>query len=268
LCYRSRPYHAAGWWWWDDPDCYIHNIFSEEDQYCAWSEGWADFLPLPVNNDECYDLGPDHCGDHGGVTYNLEWQNWDDGYPWGDGVEGRVAGSLYGIFDDNNEGYDSATFGFAPIADIVFNGTNVVDLDWFWINWSVSHQSNHNAVRALFQNTIDYDGAPIFYPELPDKTIFVNGHGAIDLWFYSYDYESLDEELTFEITYNPNPQCGISLENNRWIDIAPQPNWLGTCEAIIQVSDSLKTNNDIFLVNVIVPVDTEFLPIISLMSNP
>jgi hypothetical protein len=154
------------------------------------------------------------------------------------------------------------SFGFAPIADIVFNGTNVVDLDWFWINWSVSHQSNHNAVRPLFQNTIDYDGAPIFYPELPDKTIFVNGHGAIDLWFYSYDYESLDEELTFEISYNPNPQCGISLEDNRWIDITPQQNWLGTCEVSIQVSDSIKDYSDTFQVNVVPVVGIVHLPLI------
>ena len=176
-----------------------------------------------------------------------------------------MAGSLYDLLDNNNEVYDSASFAFAPIVDIAFYGTNVVDFPWFWNNWSVSYQSNHNAVRALYQNIIDYDGEPIFYPELPDKTIFVNNppwHRAIDLWFYSYDYESLDEELTFEITYNPNPQCVISLEDNRWIDITPQPNWLGTCEATIRVSDSIKENSDTFQVNIVPVVGIAYLPVI------
>jgi hypothetical protein len=84
-------WNKTGWWLWWDIGCYNHQLFSQEDVNCAWSEGWADFLPLVVNGDECYDFGRGPCGAGGGAFENLETRNRNDLpplFPWGDAVEG------------------------------------------------------------------------------------------------------------------------------------------------------------------------------------
>ena len=263
---HNYMYNANGWWYCDDPFCWDHQMFEQINPNCAWSEGWADYFPLIVNNDPCFDWGIGPCGIDGTLYYDLEAINREPppDYPWGDSVEGRVAGSLYDLFDNDNEGYDSATFGFEPIADIVFDGDVDENFSLFWVDWLERSMDNlHDAVRALYQNTIDYDTLPIL-SGLPDRIIFENNppwYHAIDLWEYSFDLESDDWQLAFEIIYNPDPRCGISLEDNRWINIAPQHNFLGSCEATIEVSDSLHSAGDTFQVIVVPVVDVKYLPI-------
>ena len=46
----------ANGWWYADSNCFLHHIFESIDVECAWAEGWADFLPLVVNGDPCYDF--------------------------------------------------------------------------------------------------------------------------------------------------------------------------------------------------------------------
>jgi len=63
-----------------------HSIDEFSHPNCAWTEGWANFFPLAVQNEPNFELG-------NGDDENLETKtwgtpNWDDG----DGVEGRVAG--------------------------------------------------------------------------------------------------------------------------------------------------------------------------------
>jgi hypothetical protein len=100
-------FNATFWWWWD-PSCWDHSMFSQEDINCAWSEGWADYFPLTVNMDPCYDFDTGPCTGTPDVrNYNLESHGRGDQYPWGDAVEGRVAGALYDIFDSTNDGYDA-----------------------------------------------------------------------------------------------------------------------------------------------------------------
>jgi hypothetical protein len=117
-------WNKTGWWLWWDIGCYNHQLFSQEDVNCAWSEGWADFLPLVVNGDPCYDFDAGPCTGGPDIRhFNLEAHSRSDNpqlFPWGDAVEGRVAGALYDLFDNTNEGFDSATFGFAPVANPVF----------------------------------------------------------------------------------------------------------------------------------------------------
>jgi len=102
-------WNKTGWWLWWDIGCYNHQLFSQESLECAWSEGWADFLPLAVNRDWCFDFGIGPCtGTPDYDYYNLEAHSRDDDqrvFPGGDRVEGRVAGALYDLFDAQNEGY-------------------------------------------------------------------------------------------------------------------------------------------------------------------
>jgi len=268
-------WNATGWWLWWDVWCYNHNLFSQEDVNCGWSEGWADFIPLAVNstlnpNDSCFDFGSGPCG--GGFFENLELRNRDDlppVFPWGDSVEGRVAGALYDLFDGVNEGFDSATFGFTPIANNVFQAPNEDCLEAFWEGWKISEENEHHAVRAIYQNTIDYDTPPRYEPSLPDR-IVLQGLGcenAIDLWTYSTDDESSDSELDWQIVYTSDWRCGATIDGGDMVDIHPQSGWLGSCDVTIQANDSLKTTNDTFRVNVLPVQAWVFLPIV-MNSNP
>ena len=260
-------YNATGWWLWDDPWCYNHDLFTQESIMCAWSEGWADFFPLAITApaDQCYDKGVGPCtGFEDQDHYNLESHGRGDGFPSGDTVEGRVAGALYDLFDYTNEPtYDSAYFGFDPIADIVFQEGYYAFHD-FWNDWKSSGLNKHHAVRAIYQNTIDYDTSPRFSPLLPDRNV-LEGYSythAIDLWSYTADDESADADLTYQLTSVTDTRCGISLVDGHWINIIPQAGWFGMCDATIRVSDSLKTASDTFRVTVMPIVGHMVLPLI------
>jgi len=261
-------YNKTGWWLWWDIRCYKHSLFSQEDVRCAWSEGWADFLPLVVNGDPCYDFRTGPCT---GISdydyYDLEAHSRSDNsqlFPFGDIVEGRVAGALYDLFDSTNEGFDSASFGFAPIANIVFQAPNEDRFSAFWNSWKASGWNRHHAVRAIYQNTIDYNTSPHFEPPLPDR-IVLQGFGwenAIDLWAYSADDESYDWELDWQVVHVSDHRCGVTIDARDYVDIYPQAGWLGSCDVTIRVSDSLKTADDTFRVNVVPVRARVFLPII------
>lgn len=261
-------YNTTGWWlWWDIP-CYGHNLFGQEDTNCAWSEGWADFFPLVANGDPCYDFGAGPCTgiadqDH----YNLETHNRNDNqaqFPFGDSVEGRVAGALYDLWDTANEPiYDNATFGFDPIADTVFQAPHEDTFRKFWDSWKTSGQNKHHAVRAIYQNAIDYDAAPRFDPLLPDLTALQSlpRFHVIDLWNYAVDDESADAELGWQIINVTDARCGVSLDSH-FVNLAPQQGWLGSCDVTISVSDGIKANTDTFRVTVAPVRGRNFLPII------
>jgi len=265
-------WNKTGWWWWH-PACWDHGLFTQEDVNCAWSEGWADFLPLVVNGDECFDLFVGPCtGDPDVRHYNLETHGRGDNpqaFPWGDTVEGRVAGALYDLFDSTNEGFDSAWFGFAPIANIVFQAPHEDRFSAFWDSWKGSGQNKHHAVRAIWQNTIDYDTPPRFEPPLPDRTVLqgFRWENAIDLWAYSADDESNDWELDWQIVYTSDWRCGVTIDAGDYVDIHPQAGWLGSCDVTIRVSDSLKMADDTFRVNVVPVRARVFLPLV-LRNSP
>ena len=263
-------YNANGFWWWF-PTCWGHSMYSEIDANCAWSEGWADYFPLAVNNDPCYDFGRGSCGAYPGFFYNLELidRNYlPPNYPWGDLVEGRVAGALYDLFGSSDDGYDSADFGFDPIADIIYYGTTEESFYGFWLSWKDNGYNHHNAVRAIYQNTIIYNWAPYFSTLLPDLQVTEGNprFHVIDLWDYTDDFESQDAELTYELTYVSTPLCGIEVDDH-WINVIPEPDWIFTCTAIVRVSDSLMYSEDTFQVNTIPVVDTKYLPITYFMFS-
>lgn len=264
-------YNVTGWWLWYNIGCYSHALFSQEDADCAWSEGWADFLPLVVNGDSCYDFGQGPCtGIPDRDYYNLETHSRSDNpqlFPWGDTVEGRVAGVLYDLFDNTNEGFDSANFGFRPIVDLVFQEPLEQTFLLFWQNWMGSGQNRHHAVRAIYQNTIDYDTPPRFEPPLPDRTVLqgLGWENAIDLWAYSADEESNDWELDWQVVYVSDGRCGVTIDAWDHVDIHPEAGWSGSCTVTIRVSDSLQTAEDTFQVSVVPVRARVFLP--SVMKN-
>ena len=65
----------ANGWWYVSSGCFNHYIDkTTHDASCAWSEGWADFLPLFVNKDQCYNrTAVNPCSGQPDIDYfNLE----------------------------------------------------------------------------------------------------------------------------------------------------------------------------------------------------
>ncbi|MCS6827127.1 MAG: transthyretin-like family protein [Caldilinea sp.] len=262
-------YNRANWWVLD-AGCFNHEIFLEvNSETCAWSEGWADFLPLPVNNDACFDWREGPCS---GIPdqhhYNLETHSRNDNpaaFPWGDRVEGRIAGALYDLFDNDNEGFDSAAFGFGPIAAIVLDNQPEDRFFTFWQRWRVAYENRrHHALRALHQNTIDYNTPPRFDPLLPDRVALrgVAWPRALDLWSYAVDDDSPDSELSFQIMAVSDNRCGVTLTENRWINLAPQANRLGVCDVTVRASDTIAIVDNVFRVMVAPILAHTYMPAI------
>ncbi len=159
-------FNATGWWLWWDVSCYDHSLFSQEDVYCAWSEGWGDFFALGVNsilnaNDTCYDFDIGPCTGAPNIRhFNLETHSRNDGnqalFPFGDIVEGRVAGSLYDLFDGTNDGYDQIGVGFPAIWNIIRISPTESTFWDFWNSWKAGGNNQIHSLLAFYQNTIDY----------------------------------------------------------------------------------------------------------------
>ncbi len=148
--------NANGYWYFG---CLTHYMFITSDVHCAWSEGWADFFPLAVNGDQCYNRGPNSCqGTADTDYYNLEAHSRADNQPLEDTVEGRVAGALYDLYDSNNEGFDRISTDFYHIAYFALGGTQITSFYDFWSNhWEFySGQNSFLSGLTLWWNTIGY----------------------------------------------------------------------------------------------------------------
>jgi hypothetical protein len=158
--------NANGWWYWY-PDCWSHYMFVTSSINCAWSEGWADFFSMAVNNTQCYNFNPYSCqGIPDTDYYNLEVHSRADttSFPWGDNVEGRVAGALYDLYDYTNEGFDKISAGFSPIAYITLSNSQTQTFLDFWNNWiSSSGQDQFLSGLTLWWNTINYENIQQMY---------------------------------------------------------------------------------------------------------
>jgi len=177
-------------------------------------------------------------------------------------VEGRVAGALFDLMDSGNEvpWYDTAFWGFDPIMDSTIAGMDNSSFSDFWNDYQGTDK--HNGVRAIYQNTIDYDQAPIFIG-IPNQNMIQNlsySH-LLNLWNYSSDAESPIASLTYQIVYISDSRCGIALDSH-WINASPQMNWHGNCYVDIQASDSIKATTARINLNVLQINSRIFLPII------
>ena len=146
--------------WFPQTYCpFPHYMTTNEHVNCAWTEGWADFFPLVINANPTYTWAS-------GATLNLETPTWGTPY-WdnGEGVEGRVAGALWDIYDNIADGNDIYSMGFNQIEDLVFGNRQNRFLE-FWNQWLTNGYSQ-NAVWCIYQNTIDYRSNPPITPTKP-----------------------------------------------------------------------------------------------------
>ncbi len=266
----------GNWFWtsgqWGDLiACLQHSPFQESNQLCAWMEGWADFYALAVNNeltvndDPCRDYASGSCGTG---SVNFETPTWDT-RPKGDRVEGRVTGALWDIYDIPNDGFDRTLYGFDEIWDTVTHwqlggtGTPYNSFHDFWIGWIYRGYNLHDGVTAIYQNTIDYNEPPVV--AVPDYWLPLNNtqENAFRLWNYTLDFESADSQLTYTLLNVSDPNCGVSLDTNAYIDIYPTAGWLGSCQVTVRAMDFMgEWGDDTFQVTVWEPTDIIYLPVI------
>ena len=139
-----------------------HYITGVSNLGCAWSEGWAEFLPLLINGDGCYDwdLGP--CS---GSYINIEDHNLFDlpvQFSFGDAVEGRVAGALFDLVDGTNELFDLTSVQLGYIVDVLNSPLPLGNFRDFWDNWLTLGNGNEGELMSTFYlNTV---GKKLYIP--------------------------------------------------------------------------------------------------------
>ena len=139
------------------------------DDGLGWIEGWGDFFCCVPDNDPIY-KDP-------AFSVDFESATWGNGWCYGPSCEGRVCGALWDIFDTVNDGYDTYSWGFGPIASVFTTGRQNTFAD-FWRQWNVKGYS-YDAYWCLFQNTITLDASVV-----PDKLGNYKGNGV---WALDYN---------------------------------------------------------------------------------
>ncbi len=139
-----------------NPNCNPHTIQAALSAGCGWTEGWTEFLTSAVNNSPTF-YWPS------GASLDLESPTWGTfGWDNGDWPEGRVAGALWDIYDNANDGDDTYTDGnFVNLWDVSYYANDNVMSD-FWYDWRARGHSNVSwgPIMDLYQNTINYRSGP------------------------------------------------------------------------------------------------------------
>ncbi len=207
---------------------------------CAWTEGWAYFLPIAVYDSPIIS----HFG-----SYTINYENYS-GASWSDGdcVEGRVAGALNDLFDVANDGTDQYSGGFMPIFDLVSTQIDN-NFNQFWQAWCSAGNEECLAVNAIRNNTIDYNNTPLI-SGIPDQAVVGESshNNLINLWNYTSDIECSDSQLDYRLIGSNS--CGVSADGH-YIDIYPPATSSElSCGITVEVSDGSETATDYFIVTV------------------
>lgn len=195
---------------------------------------------------------------------------WVRGKIWG---AGGTTGS--GAEDDNeylDEGYADNCGGVTPAwlsinpatgqvpvgssltVDVVFDATGLTAGDYTADLVITSNDPDENLVIVpVTMHVTDTINTPPTLSGLPDQTVPMNGSAdnAIDLWAYADDAEDAVDALTFAIVNAPDPNAGVTIDSNRYIDINPTAGWTGQTDVEVQVQDTGGlTDTDTFRVTV------------------
>jgi len=127
-----------------------HYINGVSHVNCAWSEGWASYVPYMTHNDKTYTYANN-------FDVNEETPTWGtSGWSNGAAVEGRVTAALIDLDDSANDGWD-VTYGWRSNLWWVFKykGMNVNFHD-FMADFKSVRPYNTPIVLTIWQNTIYY----------------------------------------------------------------------------------------------------------------
>ncbi len=158
------------------PNCNPHTVQGASSQGCAWSEGFAEYVPAAVLNDPFYRWAS-------GASLNLETPTWGTA-TWGAGdtVEGRVAGSMIDIADSAKAATDwwETSTESQLVQWTTFQRWNTLGNGarpgTYAEYWTDRGQDGRNVADTVgnsgnFQNTIDYSYrntlSPLVHETLP-----------------------------------------------------------------------------------------------------
>ena len=165
------------------PNCADHAIHVPSSAGCAWSEGFAEWVPVSVLDDPVFRF-PD------GTAVDLESPSWDSfGWSVGDTVEGRVAGAMIDISDATNEGWDRSSEGDPSNQwDTLLHTHSSSFSEFFLVDRAArGHDTGHSGARAsVFQNSIDY----AFRDPLPDQVPLLRPGLDQQLSSHTYRYDT------------------------------------------------------------------------------
>jgi len=205
------------------------------DPTCAFVHGVAMALALVVPGDPGYET-PDQ------APVDLDAANeaspaFDDG----DAVPGRIAGAFWDLHegDGSEDGYDTGNATFADVWDVVDQKRPDTMRAWF-DGWTELGKDGCVAIGALYQNTIDYNTAPVIQP-IPDVIIDEDETAIVDLRNYVSDVECADAALQFEMVDAGAPEAGVKLLPTNVISITPQANWFGETTVRLTVTDGIES---------------------------
>ncbi|HBO44452.1 MAG TPA: hypothetical protein DD670_11065 [Planctomycetaceae bacterium] len=114
----------------------------------------------------------------------------------------------------------------------------------YWIGVIITttdHSTSNNTTNGWDAAAITVshvNQAPVISP-LPDLSLNEDASlvSAIDLWAYVSDPETSDSGLTYSIAVNTNPNCGVTINSQRYVNVNPVANWNGYSDVTIRVTD-------------------------------
>jgi subtilisin family serine protease len=138
--------------------------------------------------------------------------------------------------------------------DYAYEGT------WTQESFTLGSEYAGKTIRVRFGTDVDEDDSAYWYiddvsldacvatgggntppiaSDPPDQTVPSTGaDDVIDLWAYAADGQDGDADLTFTIENTPDPNAGVSIDANRYIDVDPTPGWSGPVDVIVRVTDT------------------------------
>ena len=198
-----------------------HSFYNYSNVECAWTEGWANFVPLAVFNSSNYERTPMH-------IYNMEDRTDHNGNTFvpGNGTEGNVAALLWDIYDNANE---QDVGGDAAKDDNLGNGISDI--------WNVTDDAPNTGetlpARTIFDFISDWDDQGL---SSLDSIGYLNT--IYDTFPVSSSNSSVitiinaNQTIIFEDFEGDMPNWTLTYEDDEWWNIAvpyPQiPNYNST----------------------------------------
>jgi hypothetical protein len=166
------------------------------------------------------------------------------------------ASLIFLISDDaswlsENPGSGAIPAGGSQSVDVIFDAAGLAMGDYTTDITIVSNDPDEGLVTVPVTMHVT-DNTPPVLAGIPDQVVIPgSAHFPLDLWPYASDAESADDELTFTIDNTPDPNAGVSIASNRYVNINPTPGWTGQTTVVIRVTDpGGLSDTDAFLVTV------------------
>ncbi len=209
---------------------------------CAWQEGFADFMPVAVNDDGTYDYPGG-----GFETMELLPREWYEDMPLADGprTEGAVARALYDLYDDGDDnpagwqiGRDRYDGTFARVFDVLLDH-NIATFSGFWQWWGTPR---HWPVQAIRLNWINLNTSPV-WSAIGNAWLYPNQVYNLDVNGRITDAQSTDNDLVLQVFSNSNPQATLSWPSPGQLRATFPPNTEGYTYITLSAFDGLVAVN-------------------------